>query len=228
VAGFFREDCGALRDSLQLEMVAAQYQLRMNGVLSPQGVPVGDAVCAGVIAELERHADPLSHAILRALAHVGTGQTATRSAEAGARLAESGTGLPLAFGDVANARALGAWRESDGDGSGEYAFFADFEHSLGRRHSIALFVEPRHGGVVKHIGLMGPVSDLDPDEPFHPTAMEKLDLAEAGALLEEVLERSFGRHFPDTDDYRVLIAAARARSGFGTPSAASRSAVTSA
>src|SRR4051794_35982424 len=82
IAIFFREDSRTLRDSLQLEMVVAQYDLRMRGVLTPEGVPVGDATGAAVIAHLEEHADPLSHAILRGLAHVGTGEVAKRSAHA--------------------------------------------------------------------------------------------------------------------------------------------------
>src|SRR4051812_3871747 len=65
VARYFREDCRPLRDSLQLEMVAAQYWLRMRDAVSREGVPVGEAIGAGVVAALERHGDPLSHAILR-------------------------------------------------------------------------------------------------------------------------------------------------------------------
>ncbi|MEA2409666.1 MAG: hypothetical protein QOC77_227 [Thermoleophilaceae bacterium] len=199
LAAHFREDCRTLRDSLQLEMVVAQHA-------------AGGAISAGVIAELERHGDPLSHAILRGLAHLGTGETAERSAGAVALLAEHGVGLPLEFVDVAGARALGAWRATAGGFDGEYALFADFEHPLGVRHALALFVEPRHGGVVKHIGLTNPVSVLDPDDPFHPSAMDALGVAEAGALLRAVLDRSFGPALDRTDDYRAVIAAARARS----------------
>src|SRR5204863_1848057 len=65
VAIYFREDCRTLQDSLQLEMVVAQYLLRIRDVRSSAGVPVGDAVGAGIVAELEGHGDPLSHAILR-------------------------------------------------------------------------------------------------------------------------------------------------------------------
>jgi hypothetical protein len=212
VANFFREDCRGLRDSLQLEMVVAQYLLRMRDVLSPDGVPVGDAVSAGVIAELERNRDPLSHSILRGLAYVGTGDTAKRSADAAARLAESGIGLHAAFADVAEARPLGAWRESAGGFDGEYVLFVEFEHPLGARHSLALFVELRGGGTVKHLGLLGPMADLDPGDPFHPSAMETVETAAAGALLQDVLDRSFGSSLARSDDYRVLIAAARARS----------------
>jgi hypothetical protein len=210
VADYFREDCRALRDSLQLEMVVAQYHLRMRGVVSREGVPVGDAASAGVVAELERHGDPLSHVILRGLADLGTGATATRSAEAVARFAGRGVGVTAKFADVAGARAVGAWRASEGGHAGEFALFVDFEHPLGARHSLALFVEPRRGGVVKHIALMNPMSDVDPDDPFHPSALETLDLAVAGTLLREVLERSYGTSLADVDDFRVLIAAARA------------------
>jgi hypothetical protein len=212
VAAYFREDCRLLRDSLQLEMVAAQYHLQMRSVRSPEGVPVGDATSAGVIAELERLGDPLSHAILRALDCVGTGDTATRSAAAVGRLSERGIGLPLAFGDVAGARALSAWRTDAGGRGGEYVLFVDFEHSSGVRHALALFVEPRRGGVLKHIGLIGPMSDVDPDDPFHPSALDPVELAAAGALLREVLDRSFGPLLAGVDDFCVLIAGARARS----------------
>ena len=212
VARFFRDDCRGLRDSLQLEMVVAQYLLHMRDVLTPEGVPVGDAVGAGVVAELERHGDPLSHAILRGLAHLGAGDIRERSENAVARLAEHGTGIPAKFGDVAGARALGAWRESAGGRAGEYAFFAEFEHPLGTRHSLALFVEPRHGGIVKHIGLLGPMSDIPSDEAFDPSTMEAVEIGMAGKLLQEVLDRSYGPLLGGTDDYRVLIAAAHARS----------------
>jgi hypothetical protein len=212
VAIYFREDCRTLRDSLQLEMVVAQYHLRMGGVITPEGVPVGDATGGGVVAELERHNDPLSLAILRGLDYVGTGETAKRSAEAVARLAERGIGPPRKFADVAEARALGAWRATARGCDGEYALFLDFEHPLGARHSLALFVEPRHGAVVKHIGLMNPISDLDSDAPFHPSALDALEIVAAGELLNKLLDRSFGSFLADADDYRVLIAAARARS----------------
>src|SRR3954464_7309596 len=94
IAIYFREDCRPLADSLQLEMVVAQYDLRLRDTATAQGVPVGDAVSAGVIVELEQHCDELSHAILRALAHLGTGERATRSAAAAERLADRGIGLP--------------------------------------------------------------------------------------------------------------------------------------
>jgi hypothetical protein len=212
VATYFREDCRALRDSLQLEMVVAEYHVRMQGVLTPERVPVGDAASAGVIAELERHGDPLSHAILRGLDYLGTGETARRSAAAVARLAERRVELPREFADVADPRPLGAWRATGGGYEGEYALFVDFEHRLGARHSLALFVEPRGGGVLKHIGLMKPMSDLDPGDPFHPSALDTLEIAAAGARLREVIDRSLGSCLAEVDDYRVLIAAARARS----------------
>lgn len=212
VAHWFREDCRTLRDSLQLEMVVAQYHLQMRDVLTPQGAPVGDATGAAVIAELERHGDALSHAILRGLEHLGTGETVTRSAGAIARLAGRGIGLPPKFADVAGARPLAAWRTSEGGHDGEYVLFADFEHAQGTRHALALFVEPRHGGVVKHIGLMNPMSDLDAGDAFHPSALEPMPIATAGELLHELLDRSFRSDLSNTDDYRVLIGAARARS----------------
>ena len=62
MAIYFREDCRTLRDSLQLEMVVAQYCLQIRDVRTTAGVPVGDAVGVGVVAELEGHGDPLSHA----------------------------------------------------------------------------------------------------------------------------------------------------------------------
>jgi hypothetical protein len=211
VAIYFREDCRTLRDSLQLEMVVAQYLLRMQSVRTPEGVPVGDATIAGVIADLEGHGDELSHAILRGLAHIGTGDAARRASDAAARLGVRGVGLPREFADVAEARAAGAWRQTEGACDGEYALFVDFVHPQGRGHSVALFVESRRGGTVKHIGLMHPVSDFDCDELFHPSAMETLELEVAGALLREVLERSFGSRLDMIDDYRVPLAMARAR-----------------
>ena len=212
IARFFRDDSRPLRDSLQLEMVAAQYHVRLQHVVSREGVPVGEAASAGVVAELERHGDPLSHAILRALAHVGTGHTATRSAEAVGRLAERGIGLPLEFADVAEARAIAAWRDTAGAFEGEYSLFLDFEHPLGRRHGIAIFVEPRNGGVVKHMGLITAISDFGPHDPVDASRLETLDIAAAAALLHDVLDRTFGTRLAGVDDFRVLIAATRARS----------------
>jgi hypothetical protein len=211
IAIYFREDCRPLDDSLQLEMVAAQYCLRLRDVVSRDGVPVSEKAVPGVVAELEGHGDPLSHAILRALAHVGTGHIASRSAEAAGRLGEREIGLPLHFADVANARTIGAWRDTRGAFDGEYSLFIDFEHPLGRRHSIAIFVEPRKGGVVKHLGLMSAISDFDPGDSIHPSRLESLDSAAAGVLLRDVLDRTYGRSLAGVDDFRVLIAAARAR-----------------
>ena len=206
VAGFFRRDCKPLRDSLQLEMVAAQYQLRMDGVRSPEGIPVGEAVCAGVVAELEDHGDALSHAILRALAHLGTGDTVTRSADAAARLGERGVGLPPKFADVAQTRAGGAWRDTEGGHEGEYCLFFDFVYPQGAGHALALFVEPRDGGTIKHLGLIQPMSEIK-----YPGVMEELEIPAAGALLTELLDRSYPLPLQSDDDFRVLIAVARAR-----------------
>jgi hypothetical protein len=211
VAAFFRDDCRTLRDSLQLEMVVAQYLLQMRDSLTPEGVAVGAAISAGVVAELERHGDPLSHAILRGVAHLGTGETATRGAEAAALVGERGVGLPPSFADVGTARPLGAWRDTRGANPGEFALFAEFEYPSGAAHSIALFVEALGGGTVKHIGLLGPMAGVERGEPFHPDDLETLEVAAAAAVLREVLDRSFGRLLAGTDDYRVLIAAARAR-----------------
>jgi hypothetical protein len=211
VAIYFREDCRTLRDSLQLEMVIAQYCLRIRDVLSTDGVPAGDAVAAGVVADLEREGDALSHAILLGLADLGAGETARRAGDAASRLAERATGLPRQFADVGKARALAAWRTRTGP-DGEYALFADCAHPRGARHAIALFVDPRRGGVVKHIGLLGPMSELDPDGPFHPGRLEPVAISQAGALMSEVLERSYGPLATESDDYRVPIAAARVRS----------------
>jgi hypothetical protein len=211
VAIYFREDCRTLRDSLQIEMVVAQYLLQMRDVRSPEGVPVGDAVGAGVVAELERHGDPLSHAILRGVAHLAGGETAKRAADAVARLSEAGIGLPREFADVAEARAGAAWRTSAGGHAGEFAFFVDFEHPLGNRHAFALFVEPRDGGVIKHIGLMSSMSELDAADPFHPSSLETVELPAAGDLFRELVERSYGPGIDRVDDYRIVIAAARAR-----------------
>src|SRR5207244_4857933 len=133
VAIYFREDCRTLHDSLQLEMVVAQYCLQIRDVVTTAGVPVGDVVGIGVIAELEGHGDPLSHAILRGVAHLGLGETGARSAEAAARLTERVIGLPQQFADVGKSRAVGAWRTRAGLGD-EFVFFAEFEHQRGARH----------------------------------------------------------------------------------------------
>jgi hypothetical protein len=211
VAIYFREDCRALRDSLQLEMVVAQYCVQIRDVLTTAGMPGGEVVGAGVVAELEGQGDPLSHAILRGVAHLGLGETAARSAEAAARLTERAIGLPQQFAGVGKSRAVGAWRTRAGLDD-EFALFAEFEHPRGARHAIALFIEPRGGGAVKHIGLLGAMSGLDPDEPFHPNALEIIDISAAGALMREALESSYGPRAAATADYRVLIASARAGS----------------
>ena len=210
IAGFFREDCRNLRDSLQLEMVAAQYELRMRSVESPEGIPVGHALSAGVVAALERHGDALSHAILRGLEHLARGDTGERSAAAVQRLALNGVALPAKFGDVAGARPTAAWRATGEPG--EYVLFTEFEHPRAARHTVAIFVDPRRGGTAKHVCLLDAMTAIDGDGPFHPDAMEALDYPQAGQLVREVLERSFGPDVANADDFRVPIAAARARS----------------
>jgi hypothetical protein len=213
VATCFREDCRTLRDSLQLEMVAAQYCLQMRDAMSHEGIPVGEAVTAGVVAELEHDGDPLAHSILRALLHVGA---ARRSGHAAARLDANGIWLPSQFADVGEARCAGAWRATEGGRRGEYALFVDFEHPLGTRHALALFVEPRRGGRLRHIGLMPPVRELPPDAPFHADAMEALDLDAAADLLTDVMARE---DLAEANDFRLLVAAARARSMRVAPAA---------
>src|SRR4051795_7927168 len=111
IAIYFREDCRTLADSLQLEMVVAQYDLRLRDTATAQGIAVGDAVSAGVIVELEGHGDELSHAILRGLAHLGTGERSARSAAAAERLTDRGVGLPETFADVGEAEPIAAWRD---------------------------------------------------------------------------------------------------------------------
>jgi hypothetical protein len=209
---YFREDCRPLDDSLQLEMVVAQYLLQIRDVRTTAGLPIGEVVGAGVVAELEGHRDELSHAILRGIAHVAPGRMGERAADAAAHLAGREIGLPAKFEDVGLAKAVGAWRATEGAHPGEYVLFAEFEHPAGRRHTIAVFVEPRRGGRVKHLGLMDAMSAIAPDGPFDPARMESLDLATAGGLLRDVVDRTYGPSLAETDDFRVLIAAARARS----------------
>jgi hypothetical protein len=211
VAVYFRADCRPLSDSLQLEMVVAQYCLRMADVVTTAGPAAGDVVGPEVVAELEGHGDSLSHAILRGLAHLEPGETGVRAAESAARLEDRAVGLPERFADVGNASPVGVWRTGRGGRGGEFALFAEFEHPRGRRHTIALFVEPCGGGRVKHIGLLGPIGEFDREDPFHPNAMEALEIAPAAALMRDVLERSYGVTVAANDDYRVLIASARAR-----------------
>ena len=208
IAIYFREDCRTLADSLQLEMVVAQYDLRLRDTATTQGIPVGDAVSAGVVAELESHGDELSHAILRGLAHLGTGERGPRSAAAAERLAERGIGLPETFADVGAAEPIAAWRDRRKADPGEYVLFIDYEHPQGRQHSVAVFVEPC--GTVKHIGLMPPTSEFDPGDQFHPSGLESLPTAKAGGILGDALRRTFGEDLEDADDFRALIAAARA------------------
>jgi len=212
VAIYLREDCRTLQDSLQLEMVVAQYCLRIRDVLSTTDIPVGDVVGAGVVATLEYEGDALSHAILRGLAHLAVGRTAERSAESAAVLDQRGVGLPEEFADVGKATAAGAWRTDAGAHDGEYVLFAEFEHPRGRRHAIAMFVDIGREIAVKHLGLMSAVTEFDLPDPFHPDAMEPIEIAAAGMEISDLLERSYGELATDTDDFRVLIAIARARS----------------
>jgi GNAT superfamily N-acetyltransferase len=168
-------------------------------------VPVGDAATAGIIADLEAHGDALSHAILRALAHLATGDPATRSADAVARLAENGVGLPRQFRDVGEARAVAAWRDTAGAYAGECALFVEFEHPNGPGHTLALFVDR---DFVKHVGLLPPMEGLG----YPHDDLEELDLTEAGSLLRKVLDRTYPHELTDPDDFRILIGMARARS----------------
>ena len=209
IAIYFREDCRPLRDSLQLEMVVAQYWLRIRDVVTTAGMPVGHIVAAGVVAELEREGDPLSCAILRGLARLAPGPTGRRAAESAACLSASAVEPPEQFADVGDARPVGAWRARDAT-EDDYALFAEFEHARGGRHVLALFVIPEGGGTVKHIGLLGPMSTIDLNTSFRPGAVECLALPTAAELMRTTLTRTYGPLLERTDDYRVLVAAARA------------------
>ena len=196
-------------------MVVAQYCLRMRDVRTPEGVAVGRAVALAVVAELEGHGDELSHAILRGLAHLATGETAARSAKAAERLAANGVGVPPEFSAVGKAEPIGAWRTCEGGHPGEYVLFAEFEHPRGPRHTIALFVQPRGAGTVKHLALLGPMDSNELEGPFHPDAMEPLEIPAAGELMRELLARTYGPPAAGTDEFRVLIAEARAQATCG-------------
>ncbi len=196
---------------MQLEMVVAQYCLRIRDVRNSAGISVGDSVGIGVVAELEGFGDPLSAAILRGLAHLASDDIARRSSEAAGRLAERETGMLRQFADVGKAKAIGAWRML-GDVDGEQVLYAEFEHPRGRRHTIALFVHALGGGTVKHIGLLGPTSELAPDQPLHPDNMEELEIPDGLTLIGDVLERTYGPGGAESDDFRVLIAFVRAAS----------------
>src|SRR4051794_26358260 len=111
IAIYFREDCRPLADSLQLEMVVAQYDLRLRDTATAQGIAVGDAVSAGVIVELEGHGDELSHAIPRGLAPRGPGERSARSAAAAERLTDRGVGPRETFADVGEAEPTAGWRD---------------------------------------------------------------------------------------------------------------------
>jgi hypothetical protein len=213
IAIYFREDCRGLRDSLQLEMVVAQYVLRIRAVLTTEGVGVGQAVGLAVIAQLEHERDPLSLAILLGLAQLANGATAERAHAAAERLAEEGVELPRQFAGVGRAEPVGAWRASGAEG--EFVLFVEFEHPCGRRHTFAMFAEPRGAGTVKHLALLGPSSDLAGAGRFDPDVMEALDLPEAGALMRDLLGRTYGPPAADVEDFRVLIAEARAQATCG-------------
>ncbi len=217
IAACFREDCRTLRDSLQLEMVVAQYCLRMRDAVTPERLPVGNALSASVISSLERDGDPLALAILKALAHIGCGDARDRSRHAAARVAGAGIGLAAPFSDVCGASAVAAWRSTEGAFAGEYVMLVDFEYPRGAAHALALFVEPRGGGRVKHIALTSPVRDLPSDAGFHAEAMEPLEIPDAGELLAEAMERAFGTDLAKAEDFRVLIGAARVGSMQAAP-----------
>lgn len=207
LAHCFLDDCRGATDALELELIVAQYLPRFNGGLELHGMEALEAL----LGELERRGDRISHAALRALWYLGTGDLQRLSADAAARLGERGVGLPLRLADVGLVRPTGAWRATRGGHRGEYVLFVEFEHPRGPTHSLAVFVEPRRGGVVKHLALLQPMNDLGDDNPFRPEVLENLELDVAGPLLRDVLVRTFGRGTAGTDDYRVLVAAARVR-----------------
>ena len=207
LAHCFIDDCRGAADALELELIVAQYLPRFNGGLELHGTGALEAL----LGELERRGDHVSHAALRALWYLGTGELQRLSADAAARLGERGVGLPLRLADVGLVRPTGAWRAPRGGNRGEYALFVEFEHPRAPTHSLAVLVDPRRGGLVKHLALLRPMDDLGDDGPFRPEALEKLDLGVARELMRDLLVRTFGRGTAGTDDYSVLIAAARAR-----------------
>jgi hypothetical protein len=60
VAGFLREDTHLLHRTMQLDLVVAQYLVRLRDAVTAKGVPLGGVPLLELIVDLEEYADGLS------------------------------------------------------------------------------------------------------------------------------------------------------------------------
>jgi hypothetical protein len=212
IAEFLREDTRLLQRTMQLDLVVAQYLIRVRDAVTAEAVPVGPAPLLGLIEGLERAGDGLSRAILATIAELAVGEPAAKSREAAERLAARGLQPPGRFRAVGSAQALDAWVLRD---AGESCLAIEFEHAGGARHAVLAFVvDQSRGGYAKHVAITGSMWDLDDEAPFHPgriesSPVESIALEMSAAL--DAVDPATGRPASQGGDFRALIAAARAR-----------------
>jgi hypothetical protein len=212
IAEFLRDDTRPLGRTIQLELVVAQYLIRLRDAVTPDAVPIGPAPLLGLIEELDRAGDGLSRAILETVAELTDGEPASKSREAAGRLAARGLQYPARFRAVGSARALEAWAIRE---AGEACLAIEFEHADGARHAVMAFVvDPSRGGYAKHVAITASMWDLDDDAPFHPSRLEAAPVDLVARELRAALDAAdpaSGRPASQGDDFRALIAAGRVR-----------------
>jgi hypothetical protein len=210
IAAFLRDDTRQLGRTMQLELVVAQYLVRLRDAVTPAGEPLGPRPVLPLVEDIEAYGDGLSRAILATIADLADGDVAVAAADGAARLAERGLQYPARFRAVGSARALEAWTLRDG---GESCLTIEFEHADRARHSVMAFVAPE--GHAKHVAFAGSAWDIDPEAPFHPDRLTPTPTRLAARAMATALsgaDPATGRPASESLGFWALIAQARVRS----------------
>jgi hypothetical protein len=152
-----------------------------SGGFDMEGV---EALSRGLVGELEDRCDIPALITLRGLAAVADPWLAQPSHAAAERVARTCRFLPSWADQIGCAEATRALALDDHDDSGEIGLLIEFEYPNGDRHAIATYIDPRLGGVAKHVFLLQAIDAI----PDPGKLLESMDLDDAKARMRAALE----------------------------------------
>ena len=137
-----------------------------------------DHLATGLVEELEGMDDTPAWIVLRGLASVADAWLADPARAAADRIEPRL--VPGWAGEIGKARAIGALELTGGE-PGESGLLIESAYPSGDRHAIATYIDPRLGGIAKHIFLLQPI-DAAPDGP-----LDAIDLDDARTRMRDAL-----------------------------------------
>jgi hypothetical protein len=190
-AAIASRDADEIADALEAEEWGSCLIGTMHGGVVPSE-EVEAAVLPRFVEALEALGTRRALATLRALGAVGAPEHARRAAGAGDRLAATGLPEPPWATELGGARPTAAalmYEEAFDDG---LSVMVEFTGPGVRTHTVAVYIDHNLGGLVKHVFLAGPLSEIRADFERAPgragAAMRDLDFAEARARVEAGLD----------------------------------------